>query len=56
MKKRFGLGTLFGLIAGENMAPFGAMMGGNFGKMATNLGNSDTLIKEYLPDPHLIFP
>ncbi len=54
-KKGLGIGALLGVMAGGIMAPFGAMMGSNLGKIATNLGNNDTLIQEYLPDPHLLF-
>ena len=54
-KKGMGLGALLGVISGGIMAPFGAMMGANLGKIATNLGNDDALIKEYLPDPNLLF-
>jgi len=51
-----GIGAGVGLISSAGLAaPFTAVLGANIGKMFVNNKDSNKPLKEYLPDPHLLF-
>ena len=54
-RKGFGIGGLFGLLTGGIMAPITAAMGANVGKMISNNVDERIPLKDFLPDPFLVF-
>ena len=54
-RKGAGIGSLFGLLAGGIMAPITAAMGANVGKMISNNIDERKPLKDFLPDPGLVF-
>jgi len=54
-RKGAGIGGLLGLMAGGIMAPITAAMGANVGKMISNNVDVRKPLKDFLPEPYLVF-
>lgn len=54
-RKGAGIGGLLGLMAGGIMAPITAAMGANVGKMISNNVDERKPLKDFLPEPYLVF-
>ncbi len=54
-RKGAGIGGLFGLLTGGLMAPITAAMGANVGKMISNNVDERKPLKDFLPEPGLVF-
>ncbi len=54
-RKGAGVGGLLGLMAGGIMAPITAAMGANVGKMISSNIDARKPLKDFLPEPYLVF-